>query len=589
MSGYDLSRPVLDRLREAADIVTVVGEYLTLRKTGRNHVGLCPFHGEKTPSFSVSREKGTYYCFGCKRGGDVIDFVMEVERVAFPEAVERLARQFGVELPAASPASRRRREEQDVLSELLEAAQNLFFRRLGDDPPRAFLERRGIPATVAAEFGLGYAPDAWRDLHDALIRTYPEEQLVASGLVVRGERGRVWDRFRNRVTIPIRNARGAIVAFGGRALGDDPPKYLNSPETALFSKSHVLFAMDRAARAFADTDRAIVVEGYFDCIALHHAGFTDTVATLGTALSEHHVRELARKVGRVVVCFDGDAAGRQAALSAVRALLGADVDVSVLLLPEGQDPDDVVRRGGAEAFSALLGQTLPVAELLVRQLGTTLTERRGRLPGVLEIADCAANPVRRFALREELARSAGVPVGELGHHGLPSPATAPTPEDDLASAPGEWALLRAVLIDLPEGRRRDLLTAMDPLTFEHPVASRILRAALEIAQDGAVPGPAALLGALDDPRARSCLAGLEHAIPPTSPDRLGESLRKPWEKTWKRRMEEARAAFEKARREGDEAGATEILGRINELMHLKRDRDSILARLEPALRSPRKG
>ena len=588
MSGYDLSRPVLDRLREAADIVAVVGEYLTLRKTGRNHVGLCPFHGEKTPSFSVSREKGTYYCFGCKRGGDVIDFVMEMERVAFPEAVERLARQFGVELPPASPASRRRREEQDVLAELLEAAQNLFFRRLGDDAPRAFLERRGISATVAAEFGLGYAPDAWRDLHDVLVRKYPEEQLVASGLIVRGERGRLWDRFRNRVTIPIRNHRGTIVAFGGRALGDDPPKYLNSPETALFSKSHVLFAMDRAARAFGKTDRAIVVEGYFDCIALHHSGFTDAVATLGTALTEHHVRDLARKVARVVVCFDGDDAGRQAALSAVRTLLAADVDTSVLLLPEGQDPDDVVRRGGAEAFSSLLDGALSVAELLVRQLGTTLAERRGRLPAVLDIADGAANPVRRFALKEELARAAGVPVGELGHHGLPVPSAARAGEDDLASAPGEWALLRAVLVDLPEGRRRDLLTAMDPLTFEHPVASRILRSALEIAEAGGVPETAALMGVLDDPRARRCLAGLEHAIPPTNPERLGEVLRKPWEKTWKRRMAEARGALDRAQREGDEAAVGEILERINELMHLKRDRDSILARLEPLLRTPRR-
>ena len=342
MSGYDLSRPVLDQLREAADIVAVIGEHLTLRKTGRNYVGLCPFHGEKTPSFNVSREKGTYYCFGCKRGGDAIDFVMEIERVSFAEAVERLADRFGVRLPPASPQARQRKDEQEHLAEVMEAAQAVFVRHLADDRPRSFLERRAVSLEVAAEFGLGYAKGEWRALYDELRKRFPERTLIAAGLVVEGDEGRVWDRFRERVTIPIRNVRGRIIAFGGRALGDEKPKYLNSPETSLFSKSQVLFLLDRAARAFASADRAIVVEGYFDCIALHQAGLTETVATLGTALSEQHARELARRVPRVVVCFDGDDAGRQAAVGAVRTLLAASLEVSVLLLPEGQDPDDVV-------------------------------------------------------------------------------------------------------------------------------------------------------------------------------------------------------------------------------------------------------
>src|SRR5512136_1812770 len=347
MSDYDLSRPVLDQVREAADIVAVVGEHLTLRKTGRNHVGLCPFHGEKTPSFNVSREKGTYYCFGCKRGGDVIDFVMELERVGFAEAVERLAERFGVHLPPASPEARRRKDEHDQLVEVTEAAQAVFARQVGEDRPRAFLERRGVTLELAANFGLGYAKGEWRALYDELRRRFPERVLIAAGVVVEGEAGRVWDRFRDRLTIPIRLARGRLVAFGGRALGEETPKYLNSPETSLFSKSHVLFALDRATRAFAQASRAIVVEGYFDCIAMHHNGFAETVATLGTALSEHHAKELARRVPKVVVCFDGDAAGRQAAVAAVRTLLGTALEVSVLLLPQGQDPDDAVRHEGA--------------------------------------------------------------------------------------------------------------------------------------------------------------------------------------------------------------------------------------------------
>ncbi|MFH1176057.1 MAG: DNA primase [Acidobacteriota bacterium] len=295
MSNYDLSRAVVARVREAADIVQVVGEVLTLKKAGRNYTGLCPFHGEKTPSFSVSREKGTYYCFGCKKGGDVIDFVMEVERLTFPEAVERLAERFGVELPAASPESRRRRDEQAQLAEVIEAAQGFFAGHLSEDRPRAFLERRGMRLDFAAAFGLGYAPAAWRTLYDALQRRYGERALVEAGLAVEGEQGRLWDRFRDRVTIPIRLSRGQLVAFGGRSVGDDLPKYLNSPESALFSKGQVLFALDRAARSFAATNRAILVEGYFDCLALHQAGIEEAVATMGTTLSEHHARELARR------------------------------------------------------------------------------------------------------------------------------------------------------------------------------------------------------------------------------------------------------------------------------------------------------
>ena len=375
MSQYDLSRPVVARVREAADIIAVVSEVLPLKRAGRNHLGLCPFHGEKTPSFSVSREKGTYYCFGCKRGGDVIDFVMEIERLAFAEAVERLAERFGVALPLASPESRRRRDEQDQLAEVIDAAQAFFSRRLGDDRPRAFLERRGITVEFAAAFGLGYAPAEWRALYDALHARFAERLLVAAGVAVAGEQGRVWDRFRDRVTIPIRLPRGTLVAFGGRAVGDDLPKYLNSPETPLFTKSQLLFAEERAQRGFARTGRAIVVEGYFDCLALHQAGIEDAVATLGTSLSEHHARELARKVPRVAMCFDGDAAGRKAAVVALRTLLGADLDVSVVLLPDGQDPDDIVRTRGRDGFLALLDSAATPTAFLLGELGASREER----------------------------------------------------------------------------------------------------------------------------------------------------------------------------------------------------------------------
>ena len=557
MSQHDLSRGVLEQLREAADIVAVVGDHLTLKKVGRNFVGLCPFHGEKTPSFSVSREKGTYYCFGCKRGGDVINFVMEIERLPFPEAVERLADRFGVRLPPASPEAARRKGEQDQLADVLEAAQAEFARRVGEDRPRAFLERRGVTLEHAGEFGLGYAPPEWRSLLDRLRPRFPERTLLGSGLVVSGEGGKTWDRFRDRVTIPIRNARGRLIAFGGRTLGDDPAKYLNSPETALFSKSHVLFALDRASRAFASTDRAVVVEGYFDCIALHLAGFPEAVATLGTSLSEHHAKELARRVPRVVLCFDGDDAGRRAAAGAVRTLLAAALDVGVLLLPHGQDPDDVVRREGADGFRRRLGEALPVTDFLLGEMGATRDERRHNLLSTIEIIDACPDPVKRFAMREALARGAGIPIEQLGASGL-APARPVEPAQPELPPPGEMALLRGLLLDLPAEKRAGLLAEVPLEVVTHPASGAILRAMLQRAERRETLEISALTSDIEEREVRRVLAALEHEAPSTDEERFMLNMRTLCEKHRKLRLAELSVEISRAERLGD----TEKLARL---------------------------
>jgi DNA primase len=565
MSDYDLSRHVLDQVREAADIVAVVSEHLTLRKTGRNHVGLCPFHGEKTPSFNVSREKGTYYCFGCKRGGDVIDFVMELERVGFAEAVERLAERFGVRLPPASPEARRRKDENDQLLEVMEAAQVVFTRQVGEDGPRGFLEHRGVTPGLATEFGLGYAKGEWRALYDELRRRFPERTLIAAGLVVQGEAGRVWDRFRDRLTIPIRLARGRLVAFGGRALGEETPKYLNSPETTLFSKSHVLFALDRASRAFAQAGNAIVVEGYFDCIAMHDNGFVETVATLGTALSEHHAKELVRRVPKVVVCFDGDAAGRQAAVGAVRTLLSAALDVSVLLLPQGQDPDDVVRHEGAEAFRQRVAGALPVTEFLLELMGTTREERRRKLLQNIEIVDGCPDPVRRFTMREALARGAGVPLEQLGQIGSPTVVARQAAVPALPDK-GELALLRALLHDVEPSRRPDVLARVPSEGVLHSATREVLRILKKLSENGALIEIAAVLAEVEDPNVRRLIAGLEHEAPATPEDRLDVVIG-----LLMRRRDEAKRAdlvtkIGEATKRGDQELARRLLAEQTELI-----------------------
>ncbi len=575
MSEFDLSRRVLDQVREAADIVAVVGEHLTLRKTGRNYVGLCPFHGEKTPSFNVSREKGTYYCFGCKRGGDVIDFVMELERVPFAEAVERLAERFGIRLPPASPEARRRKDEREALVEVIEAAQAIFARQVGEDRPRAFLERRGVSLELAAEFGLGYAKGEWRALYDELRRRFPERLLISAGLVVEGEAGRVWDRFRDRVTIPIRNVRGSVIAFGGRALGDDPAKYLNSPESTLFSKGQVLYALDRASRAFAHAGRAIVVEGYFDCIAMHHAGLPETVATLGTALSEHHAKELARRVGRVVVCFDGDSAGRQAAVAALRTLLGAALDVNVLLLPEGSDPDDLARREGSQGVRERLARALPAAEFLLQLMGDTREERRGNLLQNLEIVDACPDPVRRFAMREALARGAGIPLEQLGRLGVPAVLARPADTPDLPEH-GELALLRALLYDVEPSRRGEVLRRVPTEGVQHAGAREVLRVLRGLLEVGAPIEVASVMSEVQEPAIRRLVAGLEHEAPATPEDRvevvIGLLLRK--------RDEARRAEILVRMQRAEAAGETETLQR------LKAEQAELIKRLAGPPRGP---
>lgn len=558
MSEYDLSRPVLARLREAADIVAVVGERVTLRRAGRNFVGLCPFHGEKTPSFSVSREKGSYYCFGCKRGGDVIDFVVELDRLTFVEAVESLARRFGIELPPSSPQAQQRRREEDALLDALDAAQAFFSRRLGDDRPRAFLEARGVSIELAATFGLGYAAADWSALNNELHRRFSERVLIASGLVVEGEAGRRWDRFRDRITIPIRLARGTLVAFGGRAVGDDHPKYVNSPETSLFSKSHVLFALDRATRAFAENRRAVVVEGYFDCMAMHTAGITETVATLGTALTEHHARELARRAERVVVCYDGDDAGRAAAVTALRTLLALDLDAAVVLLPGGMDPDDLIRREGAAAMQHLLGSARAPAEFLLENLGPTRDDRRRGLRSALAVADACPDPVRRFQLREALAHGCGIPVDKLGDVEAPR-VLAVAPDASPLPPPGELALLRCVLVDAPAARRGEIAARVPLDALEHPLTREVLERIAVASGAGRTLEICDLMSDIEEGDARRVLAALDHEAPETPENRLELILRELCQRHRLRKL----AALNQAIRQAEARNDHEALVRLS--------------------------
>jgi len=379
-----------EKVKQQADIVRVIGDYVRLKKTGQNFTGLCPFHQEKTPSFAVHPVRQIYHCFGCGAGGDVFKFVMELDKCTFPEAVRTVAEKCGIPIPRPrerSPEERRENQQRSALVEMQREAAAFFARQLHEGAEgkvaAAYLEDRGLDRAAMMRFGLGFAPSSG----DALLRhvksKFPENLLEASGLFSRNESGRPYDRFRRRIIFPISNEAGKIIAFGGRAMGDDQPKYLNSPETPIYSKSNVLYHFDRAKEALRREDFAILVEGYMDAIAVARAGFANAVASCGTSLAEPQIKLLSRATHRVVVNFDPDAAGQAATERSLSLLLEKEFDIRVLVLPGGADPDKFIKEHGADAYRKLLTEAPPYLDYLIaraRQMDRSTTT--GKLAAV---------------------------------------------------------------------------------------------------------------------------------------------------------------------------------------------------------------
>lgn len=426
----------IDELLARADIVEVIDARVPLKKQGREFAACCPFHTEKTPSFTVSPHKQFYHCFGCGAHGTALGFVMDYEHLGFVEAVEVLAQDLAMEVPVERGADRPRA---DPGYGLLEAAAEFYRRQLKASPLTIdYLRGRGLSGQIAAEYGLGFAPAGWDRLLRHLGDRYAVEQLHEHGLVIRNEQGRYYDRFRERVMFPIRDRRGRVIAFGGRVLGQGNPKYLNSPETPLFHKGRALYGLYEARRAGADQESVIVVEGYMDVVALAQHGIRNVVATLGTATTRQHLEALYRIVPRIVFCFDGDRAGREAAWRALENLLPVFRDgheASFLFLPEGEDPDSLVRGEGAESFRGRIGTAVPLSEFLFKYLrrgaDTETTAGRARLAErARPMIDKLRDGVFKSLLYERLGELVGVPGDRLAARGAekevkPAPSPAP--------------------------------------------------------------------------------------------------------------------------------------------------------------------
>jgi len=368
----------IQELINRTDVVEIVGRYVQLKKGGANYMGLCPFHGEKSPSFSVSPAKQFFHCFGCGKNGNAIGFLMEHAGMSFIEAVKDLAQSYGLQVPEddADPAERQRaqqqRQRQATLNEVLDKAGESYRKHLKTSPHAvAYLKGRGLSGEVAKQFGLGYAPDGWRNLA-SVFADYQDALLVESGLVIThaddGEEEKRYDRFRDRIMFPIRNVKGECIGFGGRVLGDGTPKYLNSPETPVFSKGRELYGLFEARQALREAGYVLVTEGYMDVVALAQLGFPNAVATLGTACTTDHVQKLFRFTDSVVFSFDGDAAGRRAARKALDGALPFASDtrnVKFLFLPAEHDPDSFVRAHGTDAFARLVSDATPLSRFVM--------------------------------------------------------------------------------------------------------------------------------------------------------------------------------------------------------------------------------
>lgn len=360
----------LDELNQRNPIEDVIGQYVALTRKGSNLFGLCPFHGEKTASFSVAPEKGIYYCFGCHKGGGAVNFIMEIENLTYPDAVRFLAKRAGLEVPEDDREKSQYKKKERLWALCKEAARffNSQLKTSAAAPARAYIAKRGLSASTVTRFGLGFAPDTWSSLMDAMIaKGYTKEELLETGLVSKNEKkGTLYDRFRNRLMFPIIDIRGNVIGFGGRVMDDSTPKYLNSPETIIFNKRRNLFAMNIVKKS--KQGFVILTEGYMDAITLHQYGFDCAVASLGTSLTQEHADMLSKYTNEVVLTYDGDAAGQNATARAIPMLEKVGLHVKVLRMQGAKDPDEFLHKYGADRFKLLLEGSENQAEYRLRSL-----------------------------------------------------------------------------------------------------------------------------------------------------------------------------------------------------------------------------
>jgi len=519
--ALDLNDRVLADIRAAADIVDVIGEYTTLKKAGNSWKGLCPFHREKTPSFTANRDRGLFYCFGCGAGGDLFGFVRQIERVEFREAAEILARRYGIEIPKRT---RKGDDRSEKLREAVGKAHRLYVDALGKAPNRAlaYLESRGVPEEAARELAFGFAPEGWDFLARALSSSFTPDILIEAGLLQPGAEGkRPYDRQRDRLVFPIRDERGHVVGFGGRSLSGEEPKYMNSPETPIFAKNRLLYGLPAARDAIRREDCTVLVEGYFDHLALWLSDCRNAVASMGTAFGRGQAEKLRRLAPRAIVCYDGDNAGRNATRRAVPILLAEGLEIRVAAMPAGIDPFDLYRESGGGAVRTALEGAVPFLDWLLAELDPddAPEERSRKLNVIVEILQSVPDRALLYEYVRKVAAAAGMPAYVLwaGRPARPA-AESGTPPDEpaskrRASPPAERRILRSLLSGADGAET--LLAELELDIFTDERIGRIFRALKDLVNSGEpleIPSVVNHL-ASDDERALLSEVLLEEALP----------------------------------------------------------------------------
>lgn len=561
--ALDLNERVIADIRSAADIVDVIGEHTTLKKAGNSWKGLCPFHREKTPSFTVNRDRGLFYCFGCGAGGDLFGFVRQIERVEFREAAEILARKYGIEIP-----KRTRRDGSDRSEKLREAiggAHRLYIEALAKAPNRAlaYLESRGVSEETAHELGMGFAPEGWDFLARSLSGSFTPDILIEAGLLQPGAEGkRPYDRLRDRLVFPIRDERGHVVGFGGRSLSGEEPKYLNSPETPVFSKNRLLYGLPAAREAIRRDERAVLVEGYFDHLALWLSGRRDAVASMGTAFGRGQAEKLRRLSSRAVLCYDGDSAGRNATRRAIPILLAEGIEVRVARMPAGLDPFDLYRESGPEALRRKIDEAPAFVDWLLEDLeppeALTPEERGEKLNAILAILDSVPDRVLRYEYVRRVSERAGIPADVLWKGGRARPASPSREDPDRGERsdarvppPAVERRLVSALVNGSGGEGEDL-DAIDPDLFTDPRLLSIFLVFRDAKKSDTPLDFPSLATHLERDDERALFSELAcDDEPPGDGEAISSCISYLTRENWKRQAEAIQRAIEAARQTGD--------------------------------------
>ena len=536
----------ISEIRERTSIVEVVGDYVSLRKAGSNYQGLCPFHGEKTPSFNVNPARGIFHCFGCGVGGDVLSFVIKMEGLSFPEAVKFLAKRVGVIIEERLPTAgeKRLQDEREALYRTNEVAAEFYRRVLTSEQlgeaGRRYLEQRGVDEATAAAYRLGFAPERW----DAFTRhleqkKIPLETAEILGLIRRKEGGGYYDTFRNRLLFAISDGQGRVIGFGGRVLDDSLPKYINSPESPIYRKSEVLFGINLAKPAMREQAAAIVVEGYFDHLALYQAGVRHAVATCGTAMTGEHLKLLQRYSGRLLTLFDSDTAGRKATCRTMELCSDAAFPTSVIELPGGDDPDTFLKREGAAAFAGCLGKARPIFDWFIRY--SVDNANTGTVEGKVSVVEeltpflrKITNPVERDLYTREVARVLGINeralAKKLGGSAVAAAEFTRRPEKK-RSGTGSEDMLLALMGKYPEVAAK--VAGYGVASLFSPDLTEVAEAVLAQVQSGQGVDWGSILDRVDCSEERSRLAALfvsEEHLEEINPLKMFHDLRKSREK-----------------------------------------------------------